>query len=69
MAAEFPVMHLEIRHRATRLAPPAIATQNLSTQTFATTGDPAASGQLLGESFSGRLLKQVFEERLLLFAG
>jgi hypothetical protein len=25
-------------------------------------------GQLLGESFSGRLLKQVFEQRLLLFA-
>jgi hypothetical protein len=29
MAAEFFVMNLQIRHRATRLTPPAVATQNL----------------------------------------
>jgi len=32
MAAEFPVVHFEIRHRTTALAPPAIATQDLLSQ-------------------------------------
>jgi hypothetical protein len=36
---------------------------------FRTTRGPAARERLPGESFSGRLLTQVFEERLLLFAG
>ena len=34
-----------------------------------TTRDPAARERLWGESFSGRLLTEVFEERLPLFAG
>jgi hypothetical protein len=34
MAAEFPVVHLEIRHRSTGLAPPAISTQDLLSQPF-----------------------------------
>jgi len=29
MAAEFSMVHLKIRHRATGLAPPAVATQDL----------------------------------------
>jgi hypothetical protein len=69
MAAEFPVVHLKIRHRATGLTPPAVATQNLLAQTFVRQGGPAAEERLRGESFSGRLLTQVFEESLLLFAG
>src|SRR5208283_437066 len=36
---------------------------------FRTTRGPAARERLWGESFSGRLLAQVFEESLLLFAG
>ena len=34
MAAEFRVMHLKIRHRATGLTPPAVSTQDLLAQTF-----------------------------------
>src|SRR6266849_3695653 len=34
MAAELPVVHLKIRHRATGLTPPAVATQDLLAQTF-----------------------------------
>ena len=34
MAAELPVMHLKVRHRAARLTPPAVATQDLLAQTF-----------------------------------
>jgi hypothetical protein len=34
MAAELPVVHLKIGHRATRLTPPAVATQDLLAQTF-----------------------------------
>ncbi len=34
MAAELPVVHFKIRHRATRLTPPTIATQDLLAQTF-----------------------------------
>ncbi len=32
MAAELSVVHLKIRHRPTRLTPPAIATQDLLAQ-------------------------------------
>src|ERR1700719_4049977 len=34
MAAEFPVVHLKIRHRATELTPLAVATQDLLVQSF-----------------------------------
>src|SRR5260370_10950083 len=34
MAAEFSMTHLKIRHRATGLTPPAVATQNLLAQLF-----------------------------------
>jgi hypothetical protein len=34
MAAEFRVVHLKIRHRATGLTPPAVATQDLQAQAF-----------------------------------
>jgi len=34
MAAEFPVVHLKIRHRAAGLTPPAVAAQYLLAQTF-----------------------------------
>jgi hypothetical protein len=34
-----------------------------------TTSGPAENARLWGESFSGRLLAEVFEERLLLFSG
>jgi hypothetical protein len=34
MTAEFPVVHLKIRHRATGLTPPVVATQDLLAQTF-----------------------------------
>src|SRR5260370_30111978 len=34
MAAELPMVHLKIRHRATGLTPPAVATQNLLAQLF-----------------------------------
>jgi hypothetical protein len=44
MAAEVPVVHLKIRHRATGLTPPAVATQDLLTQTFVRQGvQPQAS--------------------------
>ena len=68
MAAELPVVHLKIRHRATRLTPPTIATQDLLAQTFVRRGS-SREGTAPGESFSGRHLTQVFEEHLLLFAG
>jgi hypothetical protein len=32
MAAELPVVHLEIRHRGARFTPPAVATQDLLAQ-------------------------------------
>src|SRR5216684_6197763 len=38
MAAELPVVHLKIRHRATGLASPAVATQDLLAQTFVRQG-------------------------------
>jgi hypothetical protein len=45
MAAELPVMHLKIRHRATELTPPAVATQDLLAQIFVRRGiQPQASG-------------------------
>jgi len=34
MAAEFPVVHFKIRHRATGLTPPVVPTQYLLAQTF-----------------------------------
>ena len=34
VAAEFPMVHLEVRHRATGLTPPAVAAQYLLAQTF-----------------------------------
>jgi hypothetical protein len=37
------VVHPEIRHRAARLTPPAIATQDLPPQALRTTSGPAAS--------------------------
>src|SRR5712664_2798128 len=63
------VMDFKVRHRATGWTPPAVATQDLLTQTFVRQGiQPRGSG-FWGESFSGCLLTQVFEESLLLFAG
>jgi hypothetical protein len=62
------VVHLKIRHRAARLTPPAVATQDLLAQNFVRQRIQP-QGVALGESFSGRLLTQVFEESLLLFAG
>src|SRR5712692_525945 len=53
MAAELPVVHLKIRHRATGLTPPTVATQNRAD--FRTTRDPAAREQLWGESFQDAL--------------
>src|ERR1019366_7137510 len=45
MAAELPVVHLKIRHRATGLTPPAITTQDLLPQTFVRQGvQPRGSG-------------------------
>src|ERR1019366_3145166 len=45
MAAELPVVHLKIRHRAARLTPPAVATQDLLAQTFVRQGiEPQAGG-------------------------
>src|ERR1017187_2960323 len=45
MAAELPVVHLKIRHHATVLTPPAIATQDLLAQTFVRQRvQPRASG-------------------------
>jgi len=38
MAVELPVVHLKIRHRATGLTPPAVATQDLLAQTFVRQG-------------------------------
>jgi hypothetical protein len=38
MAAELPVVHVKIRHRATGLTPPSIATQDLLAQTFVRQG-------------------------------
>ena len=38
MAAELPVVHLKIRHRATGLTPPAVATQGLLAQIFVRQG-------------------------------
>ena len=60
MAAELPVVHLKIGHRATGLTPPTVATQDLLAQTLVRHGiQPQGSG--FGESFSERLLTQVFE--------
>ena len=45
MAAEFLVVHLQIRHRATGLTPPAVPTQDLLTQTSVRQGvQPRGSG-------------------------
>src|SRR5208282_1476111 len=45
MAAELPVVRLNIRHRATRLTPPTIAMQDLLAQTFVRQGvQPQGSG-------------------------
>ena len=45
MTTEFPVVHLKIRHRATGLTPPAVATQDLLAQTFVRQRvQPRASG-------------------------
>jgi hypothetical protein len=45
MAAELPVVDLKIRHRATGLTPPSVATQNLLAQTFVRQGiQPQVSG-------------------------
>ncbi|HLM79652.1 MAG TPA: hypothetical protein VK302_03375 [Terriglobales bacterium] len=38
MTAEFLVVHLEIRHRATELTPPTIATRDLLAQIFVRRG-------------------------------
>jgi hypothetical protein len=38
MAAELSVVHFKIRHRATGLAPPSVATQDLPAQTFVRRG-------------------------------
>ncbi|MGB9235918.1 MAG: hypothetical protein WCC04_16030 [Terriglobales bacterium] len=38
MAAKLPVVHFQIRHRATGLAPPAVTTQDLLAQIFISQG-------------------------------
>ena len=68
MAAEFSVVHLKIRHRATGLTPPAIPTENLLAQKFVRRRVQAQGSSFRANHFSERLLAQVFEESLLLFA-
>ena len=43
MAAELSVVQLKIRHRATRLTPPAVATQDLLAQIFVRQGEKVGS--------------------------
>src|ERR1019366_5767153 len=38
MAAELPVVYLKLRHRATGLTPPSVATQDMLAQTFVRQG-------------------------------
>ncbi len=52
MTAEFPVVHLKIRHRATRLTPPAVATQDLLAQTFVRQGIQPLETEGTGWAFS-----------------
>ncbi len=55
MAAELPVVHLKIRHRATGLTPPTRRDAEPAGADFRTTRDPAAREQLWGESFQDAL--------------
>ncbi len=67
MAAEFPVVRLKIRHRASGLTPPAVPMQNLLAQTFVRQGiQPRECGFLADHShaFSRR-----FSRKTWLFAG
>ena len=68
MGAELPVVDLKIRHRATGLTPPAVATQDLPAQTFVRQGiQPQVSGfwtNHFQDAFSRR-----FSRTLLVFAG
>ena len=58
MAAELPVVHLKIRHRATGLTPPAVATQDLLAQTFVREGvQPQAGGFWALRPDGGRLFE------------
>jgi hypothetical protein len=58
MAAEFRVMHLKIRHRATGLTPPAVPTQYLLAQTFVQRG-----GQPRGSGFGANHSQDAFSRR------
>jgi hypothetical protein len=54
MAAELPVVHLKIRHRAAGLTPPAVATEDLLAQTFVRQGvQPQGSGFRANHSHDG----------------
>ena len=48
MAAKFLMVNLQVRHRAARLTPPAIAPQNLLPQTVVRRTDPAATAAGFG---------------------
>jgi hypothetical protein len=63
MAAELPVVHLKLRHRATGLTPPAVAIQDFLAQTFVRRGVRSqASGFCAShsqEAFSRRFSRKV----------
>lgn len=62
MGAELPVVDLKIRHRATRLTPPAVATQDLPAQTFVRQGiHPQVSG-FWTNHFQDAFSRQVFKD-------
>ncbi len=62
------VMDFKVRHGAAELTPPAVAMQNLLAQTFVRQGvQSGGSGFVVNHSV--RLLTQIFEENLSLFAG
>src|SRR5450755_1050735 len=59
MAAEFPVVHLKIGHRAAGLTPPAVATQDLLAQTFVRQGIQAG-----GIGFGANHSQDAFSRRV-----
>jgi hypothetical protein len=62
MAAELPVVHLDIRHRAAGLTPPTIATQDLLAQTFGRQGIQPQAGNVWSnhsqDAFSRKLSRK-----------
>ena len=64
MAAKFLMVNLQVRHRAARLTPPAIAPQHLLPQTLRKTSDPAANAWDLGQLSSRGLLAQASKKCL-----